>query len=283
MNISDLTGSTLYYFRVKSGLAQNNVSGTDLYIHDTAGHRLPPPSSARRMGRSPILPPSHGRGENADRQVEYGLTINYGVARRLPTAYGPSHGVTIIDTAPNDASIPGEITGYSRQYSISPADFATPDTTAPVFLVSIPVTASQVTATVTWTTNEISSSRGIEWEPPRHTAAPRRLIPVLSPLTQTVTVPQAQLLPLPRSVARCIQQPRPVPPTGFWTSSRRSFPPSRRSTLTGTSAALIFSTDEPSTSQIEYGTSISYGTGTTLDPTLVTTHTPCRSVRACGN
>ncbi len=42
--------------------------------------------------------------------------------------------------------------------------------------------------------------------------------------------------------------------------------------ITGTSVTVTWSTDEASTSQVEYGLSVSYGTLTTLDTNLVTSH-----------
>ena len=42
--------------------------------------------------------------------------------------------------------------------------------------------------------------------------------------------------------------------------------------ITSTSAAVTWTTDEQSTSQIEYGTTTSYGSSTTMDNTLVTSH-----------
>jgi chitodextrinase len=42
--------------------------------------------------------------------------------------------------------------------------------------------------------------------------------------------------------------------------------------VTSQGATITWTTDEPSTSQVEYGTSISYGSSTTLDSTLVTSH-----------
>src|SRR3972149_2475976 len=43
--------------------------------------------------------------------------------------------------------------------------------------------------------------------------------------------------------------------------------------ITSTSAVITWTTDEQSTSQIEYGTTTSYGSSTTLNNTLVTSHT----------
>jgi hypothetical protein len=44
------------------------------------------------------------------------------------------------------------------------------------------------------------------------------------------------------------------------------------SDITGSSASITWMTDEPATSQVEYGRTTSYGTITTLDETLVTSH-----------
>ena len=44
------------------------------------------------------------------------------------------------------------------------------------------------------------------------------------------------------------------------------------SNITSTSAAITWTTDEASTSQVEYGTTTSYGSSTTIDSTMVTSH-----------
>src|SRR5262245_11874324 len=44
------------------------------------------------------------------------------------------------------------------------------------------------------------------------------------------------------------------------------------SNITGSSAQINWTTSEPATSQVEYGLTTSYGSSTTLDPTLVTSH-----------
>jgi hypothetical protein len=43
--------------------------------------------------------------------------------------------------------------------------------------------------------------------------------------------------------------------------------------ITRSGATILWSSDEPADSQVEYGTTTSYGSTTTLDPTLVTSHT----------
>src|SRR3989339_351733 len=43
-------------------------------------------------------------------------------------------------------------------------------------------------------------------------------------------------------------------------------------TLSTTGARIIWATDEPATSQVEYGLTTSYGTSSTADSTLVTSH-----------
>ena len=42
--------------------------------------------------------------------------------------------------------------------------------------------------------------------------------------------------------------------------------------ITGSSAQVTWTTDEPATSRVEYGLTTAYGSSTTLDPTLVTAH-----------
>mgnify|MGYP002359584771 FL=1 len=278
VNISDLTGSTLYYFRVKSrDLAQNLGVSEQTYTFTTQPDITPP--AIFNIAHGPLTDTTAtitwSTNENADRQVEYGLTSNYGASTTLPTAYSPSHSVTIVGLAPN--------TTY--QYRVKSKDiagnlsvsqnrsFATPDTTAPVFLSVDSVTASPVTATVTWTTNEISSSQ-IEWGATTAYGSTTALDSgLVTSHTQTVTVPQGNQLYHFRVLSRDASGNLGRSADGILDFVPPVISAVAPLTLTGTSATLIFSTDEPSTSQIEYGTSISYGTGTTLDPTLVTTHT----------
>src|SRR5207237_8324013 len=42
--------------------------------------------------------------------------------------------------------------------------------------------------------------------------------------------------------------------------------------ITATRATITWTTDKPATSQVDYGTTSTYGTSTTPDPTLVTGH-----------
>jgi hypothetical protein len=46
----------------------------------------------------------------------------------------------------------------------------------------------------------------------------------------------------------------------------------RAETITSTSAIILWTTDQLTTSQVEYGTTTSYGTVTPLDAALTTSH-----------
>ncbi|MBP9773047.1 MAG: fibronectin type III domain-containing protein [Candidatus Peribacteraceae bacterium] len=277
MNLSNLTGSTLYYFRVRStDLAQNTGVSTQTYTFTTQADITPPAVFSLVSGpltdTTAII--SWDTNENADSQVEYGPTTAYGTSTTLPTAYTAGHSVTIVGLAPNTTyqyrvkskDITGNL-GMSNNRS-----FTTPDTTSPVFLTVDSVTTAPTLATVTWTTNEISNSQ-IEWGVTtaygNTTALDSNLV---TTHTQTVTVPQPNSLYQFRVRSRDASGNLGISPNYILDFVPPVISAVAPLTITGTGARLVFSTDEPATSQIEYGLTNAYGLTTILDPALVTAH-----------
>ena len=156
----------------------------------------------------------------------------------------------------------------------------TPDTTPPVVSGVAATNITTTSAALTWATNEPADTQ-VEYGT---TAAYGTVSPLVSALTTAHTVNLSDLTPntayhyrvLSKDAAgnlttsgdftfttQALPPPDTTPPTVFFVTTAN---------VTTTSATVLWSTDEPADTQVEYGLTTAYGNTTPLSTVFVTAH-----------
>jgi hypothetical protein len=172
--------------------------------------------------------------------------------------------VRSVDAAGNAATAPAE-----------PASFTVPDTTAPV-VIAISATAAPGSATVSWTTDEPSSSTVLYGTSPTaltstangangvtsHSVALAGLASGATYYYRVRSADAAGNTTTAPAAAASVTTPDVVAPAVSTVAA----------TVSGTTATITWTTDEPSTSRVSYGTAAVTLGSTATAPGLVTAH-----------
>ena len=215
--------------------------------------------------------------------VEYGTTTSYGFSTTLDPKAETAHSVTLTGLSPStvynyrvkstDASGNPSVSG---NYTFTTSD--TPDTTPPVISGVYASNVTQTSAVVNWTTNEASTSQ-VEYG----TTTSYGFSTTLDPASETAhSVSLTGLSPSTVYNYRVKSTDASGNPS---VSGNNAFTTSEKpdttapvisnvlvSNITASSVTVGWTTDEPSTSQLDYGATSSYGNTTALDAGLVTVH-----------
>jgi len=206
-------------------------------------------------------------------QAEYGTTTAYGSLSSLNSSPVTSHSIILTGLTP----------GTTYDYAVSSTDSAGTATSANFTFATLPpapvisaVTASNInttSATISWTTDQPSSSQ-VEFGTTAAYGSSSALSS--SPVTSHAVI-LTGLTPGTTYNYAVIS----ADPGGSTTSANFTFMTQASlpvisnvtvSAVTTSSATITWSTDQPSSSQIEYGTTVSYGLLSTLNSSLVTSH-----------
>jgi hypothetical protein len=286
-SLSGLQASTLYHYRVLSRDAAGNLatSGDSTFTTSAASDTTPPTISGITTGNlsSTGATISWTTNELSDTQIQYGTTTSYGSSTALNTSLVTSHSQSLSglqastlyhyrvlsrDAAGNLA------TSGDNTFTTS----AAPDTTPPVISG---ITASNMTnigAIITWTTNEAASSQ-VEYGTTTAYGSSTTLNSTL------VSGHSAALTGLAASTTyhyhvKSADAAGNLAISGdstFTTSAAPDTTPPvisgvTASNMTNIGAIITWTTNEAASSQVEYGTTTAYGSSTTLNSTLVTSH-----------
>jgi hypothetical protein len=285
INLSDLDPDTTYHYYV----ASRDASGNEATSEDDTFTTLPPPDTIAPVISDVTVTDitettasiTWATDEPATSQVEYGTTSAYGLSSTLDTTLVTSHSVSLSGLSSGttyhykvkskDAS--GNL-AVSKDYTFTTASPS--DTTPPVISG---VSVSNITtsgATITWATDEPATSQ-VEYG----TTSAYGLFSTLdTSLTTSHSVTLSGLQPNTayhfrvnskdglgneavsgdNTLVTLADATPPVISAIAWSSISRS------------SATISWQTDEPATSQVEYGTTTAYGLLSPLDNTLVSSH-----------
>jgi hypothetical protein len=192
--------------------------------------------------------------------------------------YVDAHSIATIPgvagTYPNPTSI--TVNAYGQVIAITRG---TPDTTPPVISAVIAISITATGVTITWTTNEPADSQ-VEYglsAPAYGTSTPLDSSPVT---THSVTITGLTASTLYHYRVKSRDTASNLATSADFTFTTTAAPDTTppvisavaSSGLTATGATITWTTDEPSTSQVEYGTSTAYGSSTSLDTSFVTNH-----------
>ncbi len=172
LTLTGLTGGTKYYFYVQSVDAfgvtstdKNLVNGVAEYFNlaTTLDTTAPTISSIATTTSDNSANVTWVTNENANSQIVYGTSSNYGTTTTLDSTFTTQHLVTLSGLSSSTAyhfkiysTDKNSNTGASSDQTLSTS--ATPDTTAPVISSVATSSVTLTGVTITWSTNEVGSS-----------------------------------------------------------------------------------------------------------------------------
>jgi phosphodiesterase/alkaline phosphatase D-like protein len=297
VNLAGLTAGTTYHYRVKSRDAAGNLrtSGDFTFTTDPPADTTAPTISS--VASSNITTNSARitwtTNEGSDTQVEYGTTTSYGSSSTLNTSMVTSHTVNLAGLAAGtlyhyrvksrDAA--GNLrTSGDFTFTTDPAADTTPPTISSVSVSSITTTG----ATISWTTNEASNTQ-VEYGTTTSYGSWTTVNPAM------VTSHSANLTGLSANTlyhyrVKSRDAAGNLQTSGDFTFTTNAPPDTTAPTISGVAsssvtvsgATIAWTTNEASDTQVEYGTTTSYGSSTTLNPAMVTSHSANLTGLAAG-
>ncbi len=214
----------------------------------------------------------------ADSQVFYGTTSAYGSQTTLDPTLVRSHSQTLTGLAPNTIyHYQVRSTASGTLHTLGDFIFTTPPNIVQGMIGGISVSAITGTSvTITWVTNVPADSE-VEYGP---TTSYSRYPWVVPGLVTAHLVTIAPLAPntLYHFRVRSIDASGNEGISGdstFTTAADQSpafFSGISPSFITSSSATVVWTTSSPADSQVDYGTTTSYGSSTALDTSMVTAH-----------
>jgi hypothetical protein len=279
--ITGLTPGTTYIYMVRSITGQNTLTKVGGFTVTTAmAPAISNVAATNVTGMSATI--SWTTNVASDSQVDYGPT----------TAYGSSTTVDPTAVTLHSMSLTGLTTGTTYHYRVRSASVGGSTTSGDfTFTATVPITLSAITvaqvtsssATVTWTT-DVQSDSFIEWGPT--VAYGTSAIDPSLVTAHTVSVHALARSTTYHFRVRSANSGGAVT-SGDFTFTTPDAPPAISnvvvSQIVAGSATVIWTTDIAADSQIEYGLTSSYGSTTTLDPALVTSHSQVITGLAAGS
>lgn len=213
-------------------------------------------------------------------QVKYGTTTEYGLLSIFSAAPTTSHSITLTGLMPGTTyNYVTLSTDSAGQVTTSPnGTFTTPGTHANSAIGTVTVKAiNSTTETILWTTDQPCTSQVEYGDSPAYGSL--SAFNSNSVTSHSVTLTALKPGTTYNYAALCtnsIGQITTSPNATFTTSTRAGAPVvtnSKAINITNNSATIIWNTDQPSTSQVEYGTTVAHGYLSVFSPASVTSHT----------
>jgi len=277
VTITGLAAGSTYNFAVTSGYATGTPTTSGNFTFATL--TTPPPvitSVASYPVGNTTATILWTTDVNATSQVNYGTTTAYGSQTPLVTTLGLYHNVPLSNLLPGTTYHYQVISTNSAGGTSTSADYSF-TTTGVAPLVFTNVTATSITAnsaTITWTTNQASSSQVYYGTSTAYgTLSALSSVPVtahsvtLTGLTAGTTYNYEVLSNTASQNGTSTNFTFATPNAGPPVISAVTATP-----LNSTSATITWTTDQPSTSQVLYGTTVAYGLTSGQNSSLVTSH-----------
>jgi hypothetical protein len=283
--VSGLTADTLYHFRVISRDASGNVTTSDdfTFTTDTVDRNVPVITAVRASGithQSATI--FWTTDELADSQVGYGTTTEYAFASILDANTVTSHVMVLAGLTPNTlyhfrviSRDPSGNLGVSQDFTFTTTDV--PDTAPPVISEVTLAGVTHLSAYITWITSEPCDAR-IEFGTTTEYGSANLLDPTLvTAHAQLIVGLQPNTMYHYRVISRDAAGNTTVSVDHVFTSGLLpdTTPPviSGVTVLrSGTSATIIYTTNEEASDRIEYGITTAYGSSSPLDPRMLNSH-----------
>jgi hypothetical protein len=284
--LSGLQGATTYNYRVRSADAAGNVavSGNQTFTTAAAPDTTAPTLSSIASGSvtSSGAIVTWTTNEASTTQVEYGTTTAYGASSTLDSALLTAHsatlsglqGATTYNYRVRSADAAGNVAVSGNQTFTTAA---APDTTAPVISGVVASSTGATSTVITWSTNEPATSvvdygLGTSYgssstDTTLLTSHSRSLTGLTASTTYHFRVRSADAAGNSASSADVVFTTSAAPDTTAPTLSSIA-----SGSVTSSGAIVTWTTNEASTTQVEYGTTTAYGASTTLNSALLTAH-----------
>jgi hypothetical protein len=275
VTLTGLTPGTLYDYDVVSVNSTSNSATSANFSFTTAAQ--PPVISAVTATSitSNSVTIKWTTDQPSSSLVNYGTTTGYGSSSTPNSTLVTSHSVTLIGLTPSmtynydvvSANSAGN-TATSGNYSFA--------TTAPGPVISSVTTAtiSATAATITWITDQSSSSL-VEYGTTNSYGSSSTLNPALTTI-HSVTLTGLTPGTLYDYAAVSANSAGTSSTSSNFTFTTAAQPPVisavTATSITSSSATITWTTDQPSSSLVNYGTTTAYGTSSTLNSALVTSH-----------
>jgi len=284
--LSGLVNGTTYYYRVKSSDGTDETTSAEYSFTTKALTISGVTASSITLTCATI---TWNTSAVATSNVEYGTSASYGNSAPTPAD-------TTADSTAHVVVLSGLTPGTTYHYRVKSADasgneessgdftFTTlSDTTAPVISSVSPsatTIATTSTATITWDTDEPATSQ-VEYGTTSTTHGNYDTTSVAdTTLLSSHSYALGGLLPDTRYYYRVISQDayenEAVSAEYWFTTAADITQPVisdiTASGVTSTTALITWTTNEAADSQVEYGTTTSYGSSSPADPNLVTSH-----------
>ena len=268
--LQNLTDGVRYYF-VVAGVDGNSVEG--MPSAEVSGLVLNSASIAASSITTSSAMVSWTTNKPGSSQVEYGTTTSYGTTTPLDSTLVANHSQTLTNLNPG-TTYNYRIRSIDAGGSVHVSGNATFTTTAA--LSSSNVATSSITtssAVITWTTNRSSNSQ-VEYGITTSYGSS-------TPLDSTLVVSHSQTLTNLNPGTTYNYRIRSTDASGsahvsanftLTTMAPLSSSGVAAGSITTSSAIVTWTTNRTSSSQVEYGTTTSYGSTTPLDSTLVVSH-----------
>ena len=289
--LTGLSAGTTYHYRVKSRDAAGNLATSGDFTFTTQAETDTTAPIIQWVSSSGIT--STGAtivwttNEASDSQVEYGTTVTYGSSTTLNVAMVTSHSQAIHQAL---SGLQANTTYHFRVKSRDAAGnlatssdftFTTQTSTDTVPPVIEGVAATNVThssATIGWTTNEAADSQVEYGVTGSYGNITTRNLSLVGTHAQVLS----GLLPETVYYFRVLSRDAAgnLAASGGFTfttlAATDTTPPVisgvASSNVTSNSARISWTTNEPADTQVEYGTTIFYGSSTSRNPALTTSH-----------
>ncbi len=279
--LSGLNPGTTYHYSVVSTNASGQTTSSPDFSFTTTGVATTPAPVITAVASSGITSTSATitwtTDESSSSQVLYGTTTAYGSQSPANNTLVTSHSVTLTGLTPGTTYDYAAVSTNSTGGSTTSANFtfSTAGSAPPPPVISA-VTAGAITSssvTITWTTDQASSSQ-VKYGT---TASYGSQSPLNSALVTAHSVTLTGLTPgtlYDFDVVSANSSNASATSGNFTFTTTASTTPgpviSRVASypVANTTATILWTTDQSSSSQVFYGTTTAYGSQTTLDPTL---------------
>jgi peptidoglycan hydrolase-like protein with peptidoglycan-binding domain/phosphodiesterase/alkaline phosphatase D-like protein len=297
--IADLAANTTYYYCIDATDLAGNTASSCGHSFTTAAAPIAPDITPPTLAAIVVASLATSTAtitwttsEVANGQVEYGMTASYGSASVIESNLGLTHSADLAALEPDttyhyqvkSVDVAGNIatsTDYTFTTASLPQIVVPPDTTPPIISGVAQASVSSYDTTITWNTNELATS-SIRYG----TSTNYESVLAISTSAGLIHFGTIADLAANTTYDYCIDATDLTGNTAsscghsFTTAAAPLVPDTTPPVLSlivaapvATSTATVtFTTSELANAQVEYGTSTSYGSNSSLDTSLALTH-----------
>ncbi|RJQ31022.1 hypothetical protein C4572_03060 [Candidatus Parcubacteria bacterium] len=284
--LTSLSGGTKYYFYVKSQDADENwaydynvANGTTTYYTFTTPLDVTAPTistvSSTTQRTTAII--TWATNESSNSQVIYGTTTAYGATTTLDSTLTRTHSVSLSSLTPGTTYHYKVISSDASGNQATSSDYTLLTETLSITNIAA-TTPTNTTATITWNTSDNATSQA-EYSTSADLSDSTSYPTSPSNSTQSHSISLSSLSEGTTYYYRVKSASQDATTTSqnYQFTTGDSVAPTvsslTASSIDDNSAVITWTTDEPSTSRVQYGTATgSYTSSTTLDSTLTRNH-----------